>query len=217
MSDTPDKKPLLVVLDLDECLIHSRGYDPSQTYDFIIPRDVDDSEPLYGTMIRPGVDEFLDFLFDNDAFDVGVWTSATDDYAAVVVDKVFGPERQPSFVFSRERCVKTWDYRGNVYSSGRPEQLLIKDLKKVKKHTGYDYDRMVAIDDNPVYYLRQYSNLVTVPEYLAKPEKAVFPHLMSYLEKLATLDDVRPAEKRGWLSKYRTGDHLHKGLSPYQP
>lgn len=207
MSESQPNLPLLVVLDLDECLIHSRGYVPGKAYDFIIPRDVDDPEPLYGTMIRPGTDEFLDFLFDSQDFKVGVWTSATADYADVVIHNVFGPHRQPSFVFSRERCVKTWDYRGQLYGSGQPEQLLLKDLKKVKKHTGYDYDRMVAIDDNPVYYARQYSNLIKVPEYRARPEKPVFPHLMSYLEKLAKLDNVRPVEKRGWLSKYRMGDY----------
>lgn len=214
MPDKHNRPPLLVVLDLDECLIHSRGYVPGQAYDFIIPRDLNNPEPLYGTMIRPGTDEFLDFLFESEAFEVGVWTSATEDYAEVVVNNVFGEHRQPMFVFSRERCVRTWDYRGNIYASGQPEQLLLKDLKKVRKHTGYDYSRMIAVDDNPVYYARQYSNLITVPEYRARPEKPVFPHLMSYLEKLAQLDNVRPAEKRGWLSKYRMGEYNASSFAP---
>lgn len=196
------KKPLLVVLDLDECLIHSKAYNQDEAYDFIIPRGLNDPVPLYGTIIRPGVDEFLDFLFKSEAFTVGVWTSATSDYAKVVVDNVFGPDRQPEFVFSRERCVRTFDYRGNIYSSGRPEVMFLKDLKKVKNHTGFGFDRMLAVDDVPAYYVRQYSNLITVPAYWAKPEKPFFPHLMNYLKTMAALKDVRPVDKRGWLSKY---------------
>lgn len=209
MTHSTVNTPLLVVLDLDETLIHSRGYMEGVSYDFIIPQSVDDPAPLYGTVIRPGVDEFLDYLFEENAFEVGVWTSATPDYAQVVIDNVFGPEREPLFVFARDRCVRTFMPSFGPYGASH-ETVLIKDLKKVRRETGYEYNRMIAIDDHAPYFQRQYSNLVAVPEFTGKQERAVFPHLMRYLDKLARLDNVRPVEKRGWLSRYRSGDYDYR-------
>lgn len=205
MPSPNDKGPLLVVLDLDEFLIHSKGFNPHDEYDFIISMSDDDPTPLYSTLIRDGVGEFLDFLFEDEAFVVGVWTSATADYARVVLDNVFGPDREPLFVFSRERCVRSWMPSSNPYGMSC-EMVLIKDLKKVKRATGFDYSRIIAIDDYAPYYQRQYSNLVSVPEFKGQKERPLFPHLMRYLKRLSQLDNVRKIDKRGWLTRYRTGD-----------
>lgn len=213
MVVSTDNDPLLVVLDLDECLIHSRHYQSNTQYDFIIPESDRDPTPLYGTVIRPGVDEFLDFLFESKQFEVGVWTSATADYAKVVVDNVFGSDRTPLFVFARDRCVRSWMPSANPYGMSG-ETVLIKDLKKVKRATGFRYERMVAIDDHAPYLQRQYSNLIAIPEYKGGSEKPVFPYLMRYLDRLCSLDNVRPIDKRGWLTKYRTGDYDYKGSEP---
>lgn len=209
MSADRSKEPLLVVLDLDECLIHSRVYQEGVEYDFIIPKSFEDPTPLYGTVIRPGVDEFLDYLFENEEFQVGVWTSATADYAEVVVNNVFGSDRVPLFVFARDRCVRSWVPSTNIYSMSN-DQILIKDLKKVKRATGVGYGRMIAIDDYAPYFQRQYSNHVSVPEYTAKKERPIFPFLMRLLDRLEKLEDVRPLEKRGWLTKYRAGEFNYK-------
>jgi len=46
----------------------------------------DDDESYYLVFERPGLQPFLDYLFSN--FTVCVWTAATKDYAAFIIDKI---------------------------------------------------------------------------------------------------------------------------------
>ena len=46
----------------------------------------DDTQSYYLVFERPGLQEFLDFVFLN--FNVNIWTAATKDYAAFIIDKI---------------------------------------------------------------------------------------------------------------------------------
>jgi hypothetical protein len=46
----------------------------------------DDIQSYYLVFERPGLQEFLDFVFLN--FNVNIWTAATKDYAAFIIDKI---------------------------------------------------------------------------------------------------------------------------------
>lgn len=78
-----------VFLDLDNTLISS---EPLDTFDVkkykekigMFPQHY--MENLYIVFERPGLQDFLDYLFSN--FNVSVWTAATKDYALFIIDNI---------------------------------------------------------------------------------------------------------------------------------
>lgn len=61
----------------------------------------------YKVFERPGLQEFLDFLFEN--FNVSVWTAASKSYALFVIDNfiLIEPERRLRHVFFSYHCSKS--------------------------------------------------------------------------------------------------------------
>ncbi|MDX1739720.1 MAG: HAD family hydrolase, partial [Rhodothermales bacterium] len=170
----------LLILDLDETLIHGTRHPLGRPADFVV-------DP-YHIYRRPHLDEFL--LNCSQHYEMAVWTSAGADYAREVVDEIWPPGVDRSFLWSRERCT----YRENL-ETRRPEW--IKDLKKVKK-AGYPLERIVMVDDNPEKLSRQYGNLVRVRPYYGELRDDELPWLSRFLSQLAAVDNVREVEKRGW-------------------
>ena len=94
----PTTKPM-VYLDLDNTLLHSipseefhKKFKTKLDKDLLATKmnktkvyDMkDDGKSYYLVFERPYVQEFLDFLFEN--FSVNVWTAATKDYAAFIIE-----------------------------------------------------------------------------------------------------------------------------------
>jgi len=197
--------PLLVILDLDDALMHSGEYE--------LERALGPAENQFGKYhmyARPGARDFLQFLAEDERFQAAVWTSATADYAENVINWLFPKSLALEFVYSRDDLVTGhpdiqlgWDAPFGA-ESGMPRYL--KDLQRVKKREGCSLERMVAIDDNPQFYQRQYSNLIRLPRWQGeKEDSSLFAGLQSYLPALADMENIRPAEKRGWLTHYVPG------------
>jgi hypothetical protein len=70
-----ERDRLLVVLDLDECLIHTR-----ETPFADRPADIQPGDGIH-TIFRPGLDDFLRRVFA--VADVAVWSSGTEAYQPV--------------------------------------------------------------------------------------------------------------------------------------
>jgi TFIIF-interacting CTD phosphatase-like protein len=184
---------LLVILDLDETLFHSRTEPLGRPSDFRIDE--------YHTYKRPGVDEFLRQLAIDPRFELAVWTSAAEDYAATGVMNLGIQKDSLRALFSHDRCVRTSLMPEMGIGGG---QRLVKDLRKLERLTGWPVERMIAIDDDGDYYVRQYSNLLLVDPYYGTVERqqGLFPALLDELAHLYTLPNVRPVEKRRWYEKY---------------
>ena len=196
MNNNTHKYPLLVSLDLDECLIYSLPIYKKHTLG-----KPDFSFDEFQTFKRPGLDLFIKQLTTDPRFVVGVWTSATRDYGDQIIKNIFPDPSCLQFFFARERCVKSSSFSGSMYDYGQQINYF-KDLQKVVKKTGHPIERIIAVDDVPSYYARQYSNLVKVPEFIGQKRDNVLQSTLDYLRRLAALENVRPVEKRGWLSKY---------------
>jgi RNA polymerase II subunit A small phosphatase-like protein len=186
--------PLLVVLDLDETLFHSRDEPLDHPADFRIEE--------YHTYKRPGVDAFLQKLINDPRFSLAVWTSATEDYATTALEALGIHKDTLLACFSRERCVRTSLLPEMGFGEG---ERLVKDLRKLQRVTGWPVERMIAIDDNADFFTRQYSNLLRVEPYYGGEEmqKDVFVALLDRLTWLHTQDNVRPHEKRKWYAEYQ--------------
>ncbi len=173
-------RELLIVLDLDETLIHATTRD-----DYGIRPDFE----VYGMPVfcRPGLGPFLDYCFCN--FPVGVWTSAGSEYAAEVIRHIMGTH-QLEFVWSVEKCSRKYD----------PEQLMAHPTKPIRKllRKGWVKERILAIDDTPKKWIHSYGNLLRVSEFRGDPKDDELDLLPHFIETLRDSPNVRAVEKRHW-------------------
>lgn len=163
---------LLVNLDLDETLIYTDLEDSLYRIERSLPdMFTDDLEAVY---FRPGVVDFIRELLIDDNIEVGIYTAGLDYYALPILEELFGNTSLLSYIFFRDRCIQQYDTFG-IYSLGG--YRLIKDLKKVKRKTGFDMNRIVSIDDKMVYP-RQCGNLILVPEYKGEKKDEILSNVL---------------------------------------
>lgn len=129
-----------VVLDLDETLINAhpvkkmtdRHYRRAKYFDW------ERLDNKYIVTARPGLQEFLDWLFVK--FYVTVWTAASRSYASFILNKFImtNSGRIPLYVFSSEHC---------SYSKKHGDS--IKDLKILCDTfpSTYNLDNTILVDD----------------------------------------------------------------------
>jgi TFIIF-interacting CTD phosphatase-like protein len=174
-----------VSLDLDETLIHSTE------------ERLEGAKIRFGdfwTKPRPHLDLFLKDL--SGFSQIGFYTHASQAYASRFIEQ-FCPWLKPKFVLSRENCVKQWPVSGFDGLIGSDH---FKDLKKAVEHR-HDLDRLIAVDDRPYLYPRQYGNVVGVPAFLGRDDDVLL-RLLKYLRWLSDQKNVRNIEKRGWIYKF---------------
>jgi len=175
----PDS-PILLILDLDETLIHATEEPLGREHDFLVGP--------YAVSLRPHLAEFLASC--SACFRLAVWSSASDDYVRDVVGRIIPPGLELAFAWGRSRCVRRFDPETF-------EDCHVKDLKKVKR-LGFDLNRVLIADDTPSKVQRHYGNAGYVPPFFGDPEDRSLPRLASYLATLQHEPDVRFLEKRGW-------------------
>lgn len=186
MSDTQAQRPLLV-LDLDETLVHAEEKDKP-----LLGRSPDFTTSDYVVYKRPHLDEFLSRMWK--LYDLAVWSAAGTLYVNRVVECVFDDKnRQPVFVFSGIRTTRRFDH-------DRHEAYFIKDLKKVRKR-GFDLRRVLIADDLELNAQRNYGNAIYVKEFNGEADDNELLLLAEYLETLADKPNFRTVEKRYWRSE----------------
>ena len=170
----------LLILDLDETLIHATECPLSYPLDFIVGP--------YFVYKRPYVDEFIAFCQTH--FAVAVWTSSTKLYASKVVSHLF-PENYPlQFVFARDKCVRRFDPELH-------EEYYIKDLRKAKAK-GFALEETIVLDDTPQKLSRNYGNLVCIRQWCGDREDRELLYVQQYLLVLKNHPNIRQIEKRFW-------------------
>lgn len=175
------RRPLLI-LDLDETLMHAREEGFERAEDFQIGP--------YLVYKRPYFEAFLQRV--QQSFSLAVWTSSGADYAREAVQNLFLEDIQLEFVWTSERCTS----RLNLETF---EQYWIKDLRKVKRR-GYSLERVLMLDDSPEKLERHYGNWLPIPAFEGNSSDTALLDVLPFLEHLATLENVRKVEKRFWRS-----------------
>lgn len=182
---------ILVVLDLDETLIHATKSPSLQNWSFEVGP--------YKVAIRPGLDEFLAGLRSH--FNVAVWSSASDDYVLEVVRNIFLLNYPLEFVWGRSRCTLKQDFsRIEAYGYSDPYNHLsyVKPLQKVAKKGFARLENMLIIDDTPSKSRYNYGNAIYPSEFTGDPEDMELAALLKYLLTLKDVTNVRTIEKRSW-------------------
>lgn len=172
-------KPLLV-LDLDETLLHARE----------LPLDRDPNLILFNYFIyfRPYLREFIQQV--RSVYKLAVWTSSGRQYANAVCANVFTDCDRLEFVWSSERCTVEWDVE-------RGTSCGAKRLRKVRG-LGYRLERVLVVDDSPEKHTRNFGNLVRVHPFEGDPHDRELILLARYLMEISDQPNFRSIEKRGW-------------------
>lgn len=201
----PKKKyesDLIVVLDMDECLIHSKflsspasarvyahqlqqqrrhassAADGSvESFRFALP----DGEITH-VFVRPGLEEFLEKVTSR--FETHIFTAAVPVYADRVLDR-FDPDRTRfAGRWYREHCT-----HDNPMAGG--SGAYVKNLNRLPV-TANQLDRVVLVDNNPLSFLANPSNGILVNNFYNDPSDNSLVAVYKLIEELdAHKGDVR--------------------------
>ena len=175
---TLSKKPLLV-LDLDETLVHATVNPPSAKADRYM------FQFGYYLQYRPFVKYFLTAM--SEIYDIGVWSSGTPEYVENVVEHLFPFE--PVFVYGRDMCdfVKFEDGKYRY----------IKPLAKLKKF-GYSMSRTLIIDDTRSKCVKNLENAIIPLPFHGNVYDHELLDLLHYLEWIRDIKDFATRDHDKW-------------------
>ncbi len=135
------KSKILLVLDIDETLIYAIERELNYSPDFEVS--------FYKIYKRPGLDDFLKSV--SSKFEVGFWSSASNNYVKTVVHKLTKNIFQPSFIWGRSRCSFEIEKNNSHQLRNRRESHYnyVKKLSRLSKNLSHPLDQIMIIDDTP--------------------------------------------------------------------
>lgn len=144
--------------------------------------DFENMDDYYIIFQRPGLQEFLDYLFKN--FNVSVWTAASKDYALFIIDRILignkKKERKLDYTFFSYHCKNS-----SKVKKGTKDLSMLWDIYR---DTGYDKNNTVIIDDYDEVCKTQPDNCITAPPfYFTKKGSENDDFLLSLIPKLEEL------------------------------
>ncbi|MGH1385218.1 NIF family HAD-type phosphatase [Kordia sp.] len=175
-----ETEKILLILDLDETLIHA-----TETK---LEIDSDFQYAGYYVYKRPNLIEFL--IEMNQYFKLAIWSSADDKYVNDVTELIKPTEIEFEFVWARSRCTIRRDYELDQYV---PE----KRLKKVKKR-GFRLEKSLIVDDSPEKTKDNFGNAIYVLPFEGNQNDNELNILSEFLKTIKDSENVRRIEKRGW-------------------
>lgn len=178
----------LLILDLDETLIHTVVNKPSK-YDF----EIDTGNGYYFVTKRPFLSQFLKYTQEN--FDLAVWTASGKSYASSVLKNIGIDSNKLDFFYTQENCTikfnhDTYDYYG------------VKTLSKIRSK--FNLNRVLIIDDIELTAVNNYGNLIHIKSFTGDNTDNELLKLISYLETIKDAKNFRNIEKRGWSNNQKT-------------
>eukprot|EP00752_Nemacystus_decipiens_P016416 g14673.t1 len=184
---------MTVVLDMDECLLHSKFHGPgaaSEAYRQLEERPdavnevnsfwvaLDDGDTAQVNK-RPGLDPFLEALARD--YNTIVFTAAMPDYAGPVLDYI-----DPKGTLFHRRLYRS--------SCRQVKGAFLKDLSVLGLESA-DMSRTVLVDNNPLSFICQPTNGILVASFYDDPNDTALASVMQLIRHLDHAGDVRPILK----------------------
>ncbi|KAJ3200603.1 hypothetical protein HDU82_008756 [Entophlyctis luteolus] len=160
----------LLVLDLDETLVHS-SFKPVPDADYIIPILIEGNYHNVYVLKRPHVDDFIKNMAEH--FELAVFTASVSNYADPVLD-LLDSKRVIQHRLYREHCVQV-------------NANYVKDLSVL----GRPIEECIIIDNNPMAYAFQPSNAIPCATWYNDMEDDELLELQPFLMGLKEIPDVR--------------------------
>jgi len=170
----------LIVLDLDETLIHATSKKLSIEEDFRFDE--------YFVYKRPHLENFLRNISQH--FKIAIWSSADDEYVRHIVKQISPPEIKFELIWGRSRCSHRTNHELQTFTYE-------KRLEKLKRQ-GFRLDRVIIVDDSPEKTRTNYGNAIYIKEFTGNQEDEELKMLHDYLLTLKEVENVRTVEKRNW-------------------
>lgn len=184
----------LLILDLDECLIHSvhNTQVNEMSYDFY-KDSFDVLDGMYRTMKRPHLKDFLNYAFNN--FKISVWTAASADYASDVLKNIGINETDLEFFYSEKNCTPKYNY-GDGWGMG--SIVYHKKISKLSKR-GWNMEKVLMIDDKPEY-IDSYGNVIGIKPFYGDNSDSDLLSMIKYLDLIKDKENYRRIDKRNWIN-----------------
>lgn len=165
----------VLILDLDETLIHSTSYRPAFHRQFkSLTVYVHNQCNIFHVFKRPHAELFLREAYKH--FDLYIFTASIKEYADPVLDLIF--PRLKALIrgrIYRESCVLT---QGNY----------VKDLSMLGNT---DLSSTIIVDNSPISYSRNESNAIPISNFFGTGTDEALLNLVPFLEALSHVKDVR--------------------------
>lgn len=172
-------KKKVLVLDLDETLIHSRHdgvlnrlSKPNTTPDFVLKVVIDKHPVRFFVHKRPHVDYFLDVV--SQWYELVIYTASMEIYGSAVCDKLDRSKGILNRRYYRQHC------RVELGS-------FTKDLSSVHS----DLSSIIIIDNSPGAYKCFPENAIPIKSWFANPFDTALLNLLPMLDSLRFCNDVR--------------------------
>ncbi|XP_027903874.1 CTD small phosphatase-like protein 2 isoform X1 [Vigna unguiculata] len=171
-KQSPRRKSITLVLDLDETLVHST-LEHCDDADFTFGVFFNMKEYTVYVKQRPYLHAFLERV--SEMFEVVIFTASQSIYAKQLLDILDPDGRFISRRMYRESC---------LFSDGN----YTKDLTIL----GVDLAKVAIIDNSPQVFRLQVNNGIPIKSWFDDPLDCALMSLLPFLETLADADDVRP-------------------------
>lgn len=193
-------KRKILVLDLDETLIHSHHdgvlrptVRPGTPPDFILKVVIDKHPVRFFVHKRPHVDFFLEVV--SQWYELVVFTASMEIYGSAVADKLDNNKGILKRRYYRQHC---------TLDSGS----YIKDLSVVHD----DLSSVVILDNSPGAYRSHPDNAIPIKSWFSDPSDTALLNLLPMLDALRFTADVRSVLSRN-LHQHRLWWSSDRGLS----
>jgi len=208
---------LIVVLDMDECIIHSqffnnpaganiyahqvaRAQQRNNNADGEQQQEVDsfrfslpDGDIVHVNK-RPYLDEFLNAV--SSKYETHIFTAAMELYASPLLDILDPDGTKFAKRWYRGDC--TFDPKTRAYVKNLNSLPLVKESNSSHcnenvPHKPHDLKRVVLVDNNPLSFLSNPSNGILVSSFFNDASDNTLPAVVELLDELDLLEDVRPS------------------------
>lgn len=151
-----------IFLDLDQTIISGEEVEKLNYKKFgkkMKKFNYSNMDNYYYIFERPGLQRFLDYLFEN--FNVSVWTAASKDYALFIVQNIIlkrKENRNLDYIFFSYHCDLSSELTGNT-----KDLSIIWNYFKIKNYN--EYNTFILDDYIEVYNTQRYNCLRAKPFY----------------------------------------------------
>eukprot|EP01130_Rhizamoeba_saxonica_P008183 TRINITY_DN3307_c0_g2_i1.p1 TRINITY_DN3307_c0_g2~~TRINITY_DN3307_c0_g2_i1.p1 ORF type:complete len:225 (+),score=17.12 TRINITY_DN3307_c0_g2_i1:38-712(+) len=169
----PRTKKKILILDLDETLVHSTTTANLFQHNFRLTVRSNDKDWSLFVIKRPHVEYFLKEV--SKWYELVVFTAGVQDYADPLVDNLDKDSLISSRLF-RDTCTRV------------NRKFYIKDLDRV----GFNLADTIILDNSPISYLSNPRNAVPIVDWIGSNNDDIeLLYLLPLLYCLTSLDDVR--------------------------
>lgn len=177
------QKPLLI-LDLDECLIHTSGLELGREADFYYKH--------LRVYKRPFLQEFLTKAAEY--YRLAVWSLGTDKYVQEISKNILPKGLSWEFTWGRSQARRRTDmfWGGSFY---------YKNLDKLKRY-GYKLEDITLIDNNPVMVIHSVSKVITISTYWGEEDDTDLKIFMENCPNFIELTDIDKHENRDFHNQF---------------